>query len=113
MDQQVLNQCKALLEERKEEIRSQHVHQNNALDEEVGELSTFDNHPADMGTELFERQKDITIKQQLQEELADIEDALEEISRGTYHRCNTCGKPIKEERLLAVPTTRYCIDHGK
>ena len=28
----------------------------------VGELSAYDNHPADMGTELYEREKDFALK---------------------------------------------------
>jgi hypothetical protein len=30
---------------------------------------------------------------------------------GRYGECVTCGKPIPYERLKAVPTTQYCIDH--
>ena len=29
--------------------------------EAVGELSMYDNHPGDMGTELFEREKDMAL----------------------------------------------------
>ena len=33
--------------------------------ETVGELSAYDNHPADMGTELYEREKDFALKNML------------------------------------------------
>ncbi|MEM5591840.1 hypothetical protein AAHH67_09065 [Niallia circulans] len=37
--------------------------------ESVGELSSYDNHPADLGTELFEREKDSALEQHDQSEL--------------------------------------------
>lgn len=114
MNQKVLDHCKQLLEKRKEELHREQLSKDNSLEEAVGELSTFDdNHPADMGTELFEREKDISIDHHLQEELAEIEHALEAIVNETYPFCEKCGKPIDEDRLLAIPTTRYCMEHGK
>ncbi|MGN8647725.1 TraR/DksA C4-type zinc finger protein [Gracilibacillus sp. HCP3S3_G5_1] len=113
MNPEVIDQCKQLLKERKKQLLSEQLYKDNSLEEEVEELTTFDNHPADMGTELFERQKDITLNQQIQEELLEIDHALEAIENGTYHICEKCGRTIKEERLLAIPATRYCVDHGK
>lgn len=115
MNDKVIRQCKEWLKERKE-----HIHEKNsssiketALNEEVGELSTFDNHPGDMGTELYERERDITISRHEEEELEDIEYALMKIEKGTYQECDKCGKTIQEERLLIMPTARYCIEHAE
>ncbi|SHN31728.1 TraR/DksA C4-type zinc finger protein [Gracilibacillus kekensis] len=117
MKQEVLEQCKSYLNERKEQLKkdnAESVNESKPLDADVGELSTsFDNHPADMGTELYDRQKDITLQAHEQEELEEVDHALKSIKKGTYHLCEECGKEISEDRLLAIPTTRYCIDHGK
>ncbi|WP_058305804.1 TraR/DksA C4-type zinc finger protein [Gracilibacillus massiliensis] len=117
MNQEILEQCQSYLNERKEKLQqnnAESVNENKALDAEVGELSTsFDNHPADMGTELYERQKDLTIQEHEQQELEEVEHALKAIEKGTYHLCEECGIEISEDRLLAIPTTRYCINHGK
>lgn len=78
----------------------------------VGELSTYDNHPADMGTELFERGKDNALNEHAEEELKQINEALHAIEEDTYGICSVCGVDIPFERLEAVPTTDRCINHA-
>ncbi|WP_203362112.1 yteA family sporulation protein [Bacillus sp. REN10] len=77
----------------------------------VGELSSYDNHPADEGTELFERQKDWALSEHEQYELANINRALQAIEEGAYGTCIVCGQDIPIERLEALPSTVYCIEH--
>ena len=79
--------------------------------ENVGELSIYDNHPADMGTELFEREKDFALNEHSESELEKINSALKAIQEGNYGICKSCGQPIPFERLEAVPTTQYCVEH--
>ena len=76
----------------------------------VGELSSYDQHQADMGTETFEREKDLSILEQVEAELADVEHALRRLDDGTYGTCEVCGKQIPEERLEALPATRLCLE---
>lgn len=80
--------------------------------ESLGELSNYDNHPADTGTELFERGKDIALHQHREKELEDINEALHAIEEGTYGICAVCGADIPHERLVAHPTTSHCIEHA-
>lgn len=77
----------------------------------VGELSSYDQHQADMGTETFEREKDLSILEQVEAELADIEHALHRLDDGTYGTCEVCGKAIPDERLEAMPAARLCLEH--
>ncbi|HJR45315.1 MAG TPA: TraR/DksA C4-type zinc finger protein [Actinomycetota bacterium] len=77
---------------------------------DMQELSVVDQHPADVGSEVFERQKDIAIVQGFETELADIETALGRIEDGTYGTCETCGKTIPKERLEAKPAARFCVE---
>ncbi|MEF3305558.1 TraR/DksA C4-type zinc finger protein [Paenibacillus sp. GYB003] len=77
----------------------------------TGELSSYDNHPADLGSEVFERGKDIALNEHEEHRLADIKDALQRMKEGTYGRCAICRRPIPYERLQAMPDTEYCIDH--
>lgn len=74
------------------------------------ELSSYDQHQADVGTETFDREKDLSILDNIEGELADIEHALERIDAGTYGTCEACGKPIDDDRLEAVPAARFCVD---
>ena len=77
---------------------------------DLGELSNLDQHPADLGTEVFEREKDLSIIETIDGELADIEAALGRLDDGSYGSCEKCGSPIGKERLEAVPYARLCID---
>jgi len=77
----------------------------------TGELSSYDQHQADMGTETFEREKDLSILEQVEAELADVEHALRRLDDGTYGTCEVCGRPIPEERLEAMPAARLCMEH--
>jgi RNA polymerase-binding transcription factor DksA len=79
--------------------------------ESVGELSSYDQHQADMGTETFEREKDLSILEQVEAELADVEHALRRLDDGTYGTCEVCGSAIPDERLEALPAARLCLEH--
>jgi len=79
----------------------------------VGELSSYDNHPADMATELYERGKDIALNEHAETELEDINEALHAIEEGTYGICKVCSLDIPLERLLAIPTAKTCIEHAE
>ncbi|WP_458412134.1 TraR/DksA C4-type zinc finger protein [Schinkia sp. CFF1] len=77
----------------------------------VGELSRYDNHPADTATDLYEREKDHALVEHFEEELKDINHALANMEKGIYGICEKCGQEIPEERLKALPTATHCIEH--
>lgn len=109
-----LSYLKRRLLKRQEEIGhlSDHVGQTDAHgNEPVGELSNYDNHPGDMGTELFEREKDIALNDHTEVELRAIHQALEAIKQGTYGYCAVCDQAISFDRLRALPTALCCIEH--
>jgi len=76
----------------------------------LSELSSVDQHQADMGTETFEREKDISILEAIESELADVEHALRRLDEGTYGTCEACGRSIDDDRLQALPAARLCRD---
>lgn len=78
---------------------------------EGAELSRMDQHPAEMGTETEDRERDVSILEQVEGELADVEDAYARLEAGTYGTCEVCGRPIGEERLEAIPGARRCAEH--
>src|SRR4029077_8399734 len=94
----------------KHDFDSDHL-SDESEDENLSELSAVDQHQADVGTETFEREKDISILEQIEAELADVEHALRRLDDGTYGTCEFDGKPIPEERLEALPAARFCIEH--
>src|SRR4029450_4798740 len=74
--------------------------------DELSELSDYDQHPADTASETFEREKDVSILEQLEEELAELQAALERIDQGTYGIDEVTGEAIAPERLGGVPHAR-------
>jgi len=79
--------------------------------ENLSELSSIDQHQADVGSETFEREKDISILEQIEAELEDVEHALHRLDDGTYGTCEVDGKPIPADRLEAMPAARFCLEH--
>jgi RNA polymerase-binding transcription factor DksA len=100
---------RARLEGVKENFDEEHL-DDESEQESLAELSSFDQHEADIGTETFEREKDLSILEQVEAELADVEYAIRRLDDGTYGTCEACGRPIDQERLEAMPATRLCRD---
>jgi RNA polymerase-binding transcription factor DksA len=49
-------------------------------------------------------------RQRLETHIGELQDALERIDKGTYGRCQRCGREIDPERLEIVPTTSLCAE---
>ena len=77
---------------------------------QTAELSSYDQHPADLGSETFEREKDLSILESLEDELAEVEAALRRLDEGTYGIDEVTGERIDPERLDARPEARTNID---
>jgi RNA polymerase-binding transcription factor DksA len=76
--------------------------------EMVGDVG-LDDESADAGTATFEREKDLSIEQNVRDLLDKIGRALERIDTGTYGICDRCGKPIEKARIKALPYVDLCI----
>ena len=73
-----------------------------------GEVS-FDEENADAGTFTFERERDLSIENNVRDLLAKIDRALTRMDEGTYGVCSRCGKPIEKARLKALPYVDLCL----
>ena len=103
---------KRLLDERtrvQEAIDYLHEENPGSMEDETQEIPS-DNHPADVATITLDREIDYTLEENEERLLKAIDAALERIDSGTFGICRTCGKPIGEERLEALPYTTQCID---
>ena len=69
------------------------------MEEEADEVQEYDNL--------------LSVEYSLELKLKDVESALEKIEKGAYGKCEKCGKQIEEERLLAYPEARLCIECNK
>ncbi|GAB6181080.1 TraR/DksA C4-type zinc finger protein [Desulfotomaculum defluvii] len=81
-----------------------------SMSNSFGELSTYDNHPGDVGSEMFERGKDFALREDAMAIVGAIDDALDKMEAGKYGLCEVCNKEIAYERLEAVPYTTQCVD---
>ncbi|HEY7439463.1 MAG TPA: TraR/DksA C4-type zinc finger protein [Acidimicrobiia bacterium] len=70
---------------------------------------SFDEGFADSGQVTAERGEVDALAGTLLENLKEIEDALAKVDGGTYGLCESCGSPISEARLTAMPSARLCI----
>ena len=73
-----------------------------------GEMG-FDEEYADAGTATFERERDLSLVNNLRDLMERIDKALAKIDEGTYGLCDRCGKPIEKLRLKALPYANLCI----
>jgi DnaK suppressor protein len=81
--------------------------------EELGQGSdadlSFDEGFADSSQVTAERGELEALTGTLSDTLGEIETALHKLDEGTYGRCESCGGPIAEARLEAMPAARLCI----
>lgn len=69
----------------------------------------LDDESADAGTATFEREKDLSIENNVRDLLQKIERALRRMDEGSYGICDICGKPIEKARVKALPYVDLCI----
>jgi RNA polymerase-binding transcription factor DksA len=78
--------------------------------EASGGFSNVPLHLADLGTHYFEAEMTLTLLENEEQLLEEINRALERIDKGTFGRCETCQNAIPRQRLDVLPYTRHCID---
>jgi RNA polymerase-binding transcription factor DksA len=74
------------------------------------ETSAFGMHQADAGSDAYDRDFALSMLSKEQGSLYEIDEALKRIEDGNYGICEICEKPIKHDRLEALPFTRYTVD---
>jgi len=65
---------------------------------------------AEQAVELENGETLVALDQELAQELKKIDKALDRIDDGHYLECESCGEPIGEDRLNALPYSVLCID---
>ena len=79
------------------------------LQSEMSGESAHDEHLADSGTATFERERDLTLKNNIMDIMTRIDLALAKMEKGTYGVCDRCGNSIDPARLKAVHYANMCI----
>jgi RNA polymerase-binding protein DksA len=103
-----------LVEERQRVLDAiSYLHEETAgsLEDETEEIvGSSDNHLGETATATLDREIDYSLEENSEQVLRAIDHALERIEEGTFGICETCGQPISEERLEAIPYATQCID---
>jgi len=82
----------------------------NPQAENSGNLSNVPLHLADAGTENFDQEFALSMIENEQDTLEQINEALNRIEAGTFGKCQECGGTIAKARLQALPYAGLCID---
>jgi len=88
-----------------------HEETPGSLEDETEEMvGSSDNHLGETATATLDREIDYSLEENSEQVLKAIDGALQRIAEGTFGICATCGQPISEERLEAIPYATQCID---
>lgn len=113
MDKIELKHFEELLNKEKERrtssLKDNRLGVGMSLRDTTSELSSYDNHPGDMGNETFEAERNYSFRTREKYLLNEVDAALNKISEGTYGQCEVCHKEIERDRLEVRPYTRLCI----
>jgi RNA polymerase-binding transcription factor DksA len=96
---QTLIQRKVELSERQERIARHTRHREEPLPPDF----------AEQAVELENGETLVALDKKLSEELVQIDHALHRIEVDQYLDCETCSRPIEEQRLIALPHATLCI----
>ena len=79
----------------------------------TGDHVRDDQHPGEATRVTFDRDRDLSSLKRLENEMDEVQAALDRLEDGTYGRCEACGRSIGDDRLEALPAARYCLDHER
>lgn len=115
MEEKELEQFRQVLLQMRRKLSDNigHLHDEalKTAGEQVDELSDVQTeHLADQGLVSFVRDLKLSILQNNDTELCDVNAALAKIEEGTYGECENCDGRISRRRLKALPFARLCIE---
>jgi len=108
-----LDPARAHLETERDETRRRLASLTDDFDAVVAasrDTNADDEHDPEGATIAFERSQVGALVRQAKDHLVEIDDALRRLDAGSYGTCESCGRPIHEDRLRARPVARSCIE---
>ena len=113
-DVKFLKAQRDLLDEEKRKLMGQATrleNEANSLIEEaeMGDVQ-FDDEGGEGDTMVVERERDLALSAQARQTIADIDQALERLAKGTYGYSEASGRPIPRERLEAIPWATELVE---
>jgi DnaK suppressor protein len=102
-----------LIEERADLARQQEELEEDTFTGTQSDLTGevgLDEDFADAGTATFDRERDLSIRNNIRDLILQIDRAVSRIDDGSYGTCERCGRPIDAARLKALPHASLCLD---
>lgn len=84
--------------------------ENEGEQSDKGDVSGHAMHMADVATDMYDREFNLSLASNDRELIQKIDAALQRIEKKTYGFCLKSGKRIPESRLKAVPYAEYCLE---
>ena len=102
---------KAELEAELASIGQRNPNNSNVWEANTGGMEVDAADENEVADKLEEYEGNAAIVTQLENQLIEVDAALDRIEKGTYGLCEKCGKPIEKARLEASPSARNSIQH--
>jgi RNA polymerase-binding protein DksA len=114
IDKKDLDELKNALLKEKEELEKNLGKIARPVDVEEGDFETsfeeLGTDKDDNATEVDQYTQNLSVETALEKKLQEIIEALSRMEKGTYGKCENCGKDIPLERLKAYPSAKTCLD---
>ncbi len=112
MNQEFISQRKNDLEKRRRELDEQLKkfagQSKNSKNDWQTEFPKMNGSDEDRGDEVEEYTNLLPVEYTLEDDLRDVNLALEKITKGAYGKCDRCHGEISEERLIIFPEAKTC-----
>ena len=102
---------KTQLEEEMAGIGSKNPNNKGAWDANASTMEVDHADENEVADKLEELEENGAILEQLENQLTEVNAALDRIEKGTFGLCEKCGKAIESDRLEANPSARMSIKH--
>lgn len=118
MDSDFIKRMKEQLESEKTRLESElsrFSHRNTKATEAdfTADFPNMGDKEDENASEVAQFTDNLSLEDELEKALRDVESALKLIEKGTYGTCKYCGQMIDERRLSARPTSSSCIQCKK
>ncbi len=106
MSKKLLNQLRTRLKDRRHHLLREVELRLRELRDSAGNRMTD---TVDIASNLIEDEIVMSIAQCEAREIEQIDNALSKIGDGNYGICESCGKKINKQRLMAIPFVNLCV----
>ena len=108
--QRAMTQLYNTLEERLKAEQERLINELQQLSVDGSENLGYSTHMADDASAAFDQARDLALRNNLQQTLNQINEALNRFKDGTFGICESCNQPIDPARLKVLPQASRCLD---